>query len=568
VTSDEVKNSSTDQTMSEGEDLKSKVKELQERLAESESTLSAIRSGEVDAIVVSTAEGERIFTLKGAEEPYRVLFEQMSEGAVTISDDGGILYINKSFAKLMKTSLERLIGTSIFSYLRPPDLRKFREMLESSTRGPVRDEMKLMARDGTSVPMQLSISFLPEVGVPTYCIVVANLTERILAEEMLRKAHDELELKVQERTKALSKSERSLAEAQRIARIGSWEWNIQTGEVNWSVEMYSIYGLDLNSFVPTIDSFADYVHPDDREFVNNEIRKVVSKGAPVNFDFRIIAADGFNHVLNTTGEIAELDENGKPRLMIGTNQDITERKLAQRVVEEYSKKLERSNAELQQFAYVASHDLQEPLRMVMSYLALLNKKYGNELNPQAKEYMSTATEGAERMRQLVNDLLQYSRIDSRGGEFVPVDMNKVAEAVTNDLHVAIDEAKAEVIVEPLPTVLADETQMKQLLTNLVSNAIKFHDNEPPEIEVRARMRANEFVFAVKDNGIGIDPQYHDNLFKMFQRLHTKDEYPGTGIGLAISKKIVERHGGRIWVESEAGKGSTFYFAIPRGGSDQ
>jgi C4-dicarboxylate-specific signal transduction histidine kinase len=242
---------------------------------------------------------------------------------------------------------------------------------------------------------------------------------------------------------------------------------------------------------------------------------------------------------------------------IGAFIDVTER-------HEDEDELRRSNDELQQFAYIASHDLQEPLRMVLSYLALLNRKFGDDLNPKAKEYMSTAVEGAERMRQLVDDLLQFSRVESKGREIVGVDMNKAVEAVLTDLQVAVTKAEAQVTVGPLPTVLADDTQMKQLLTNLISNAIKFRGAHKPLIEVSATESPANWTFAVRDNGIGIDPHYIDKLFHMFQRLHTKDEYPGTGIGLAISKKIVERHGGRIWVDSEPGKGSTFYFTLPNG----
>jgi light-regulated signal transduction histidine kinase (bacteriophytochrome) len=177
--------------------------------------------------------------------------------------------------------------------------------------------------------------------------------------------------------------------------------------------------------------------------------------------------------------------------------------------------------------------------------------------------MSTATEGAERMRQLVNDLLTFSRIDTKAVDFTAVNMNKVVDAVRNELHFAIGEADAEVIVDTLPAVLGDESQLKQLLTNLVSNAVKFHNDEKPKIEISCTKDRNEWTFAVKDNGIGIDPRYHDRVFQMFQRLHTRDEYSGTGIGLAVAQKIVERHGGRIWVESEQGRGATFYFTIPR-----
>ncbi len=224
--------------------------------------------------------------------------------------------------------------------------------------------------------------------------------------------------------------------------------------------------------------------------------------------------------------------------------------------------LRRSNEELQQFAYVASHDLQEPLRMVTAYLGLLEKKYGGELNPQAKEYMRTAVEGSVRMRELIDDLLQYSRLDSRPVELRKVDMGQVAHRVMENLKITILEAGGHIEIQPLPVVMADEQQITQVLQNLISNAIKFRSDEPPRVEVSAVTYANDFVFSVRDNGIGIDPKYADKLFKMFSRLHARDEYPGTGIGLAIAKKIVERHGGKIWFESEPGKGTTFFFTLP------
>ncbi len=258
-------------------------------------------------------------------------------------------------------------------------------------------------------------------------------------------------------------------------------------------------------------------------------------------------------ILNSAAPIMSPD--GRLLGAVVTAQDITEQRNEQRA-------LARSNAELQQFAYVASHDLQEPLRMVTAYLGLLNKKFGSELSPQAKEYMSTAVRGSERMRQLIDDLLQFSRIDTQVIPFSTVNMNLVTEKVIDDLHVAITENKASVSIEPLPTVWGDATQLSQVLQNLISNAIKFHGAEAPRVEVSARHRGHEWIIAVKDNGIGIDPKYHENLFKMFQRLHTNEQYPGTGIGLAISKKIVERHGGRIWVESKKGVGSIFFFTIP------
>jgi PAS domain S-box-containing protein len=249
------------------------------------------------------------------------------------------------------------------------------------------------------------------------------------------------------------------------------------------------------------------------------------------------------------------DDNNRITGAIWINQDISDLIRSEEA-------LKRSNEELQYFAYVASHDMQEPLRMITSYLSLLDRRYGSELPSQAKEYMHYAISGSQRMKQLINDLLAYSRVETKAREFTVVDMNKVASRVKDDLRIAIMEAKADISVQSLPIVQADEVQMKQLLTNLMSNAIKFHSNDPPKVEVSATCYDDEFIFAVKDNGIGIDPRHTERLFKMFQRLHTPDEYPGTGIGLAIAKKVVERHGGRIWFDSELGKGTTFYFTMP------
>ncbi len=249
------------------------------------------------------------------------------------------------------------------------------------------------------------------------------------------------------------------------------------------------------------------------------------------------------------------------RLIIA-QMDITELKKAQQEVEDYAMRLKRSNAELQQFAYVASHDLQEPLRMVVSYLGLMESRFGDELPVQAKEYMGFAVSGAARMKRLIDDLLQYSRVDSRPLRLERVDMNELVASIREDLHLSIDESGSELLADALPSVCADRRQIKQLLTNLITNALKFHDDRTPRVEIAATISSKESIFSVRDNGIGIDPRFRDKLFVMFQRLHTHDEFPGTGIGLAICKKIVERHGGRIWFDSEVGKGTTFYFTIP------
>jgi signal transduction histidine kinase len=231
-------------------------------------------------------------------------------------------------------------------------------------------------------------------------------------------------------------------------------------------------------------------------------------------------------------------------------------------LKEANASLAYSNRELEQFAYVASHDLQEPLRAVNSYAQLIARKYQGNLDAKADKYIGYIMEGATRMQQLINDLLEFSRIGTRSKALKLTACEAVLNQVAENLRIAIAEHQAIITHDPLPTVMGDETQLIQLLQNLIGNAIKFRREEPPQVHVSAQQGQREWVFSIHDNGIGMESEYFDRIFTIFQRLHSRAEYPGTGIGLAVCKKIVERHGGRIWVESESGVGTTFYFTIP------
>jgi signal transduction histidine kinase len=244
------------------------------------------------------------------------------------------------------------------------------------------------------------------------------------------------------------------------------------------------------------------------------------------------------------------------------SREIGERKQAEDKLNKTLEELERSNSELEQFAYVASHDLQEPLRMVSSYMQLLERRYKGKLDSDADEFIDFAVDGATRMQRLINDLLMFSRVGTKGKPFETTDCNAVLADVLRDLSSAIKESGAVVTHDELPIIMADGTQIVQLFQNLVANAIKFCGKDEPRVHISFEQKDNACVFSVSDNGIGIDPEYKDRIFVIFQRLHGKTDYPGTGIGLSVCKRIVERHGGQIWVESESGKGSTFRWTVP------
>ena len=282
------------------------------------------------------------------------------------------------------------------------------------------------------------------------------------------------------------------------------------------------------------------------------------------FDFEMERAgpDGNSVWLSVTGE--PVFEGDKFRGYRGVGTDITDRKRAQSVLRAAYDELARSNAELQQFAYVASHDLQEPLRMIGSYTQLLERRYGDKLDADAHEFMGFIVDGATRMKQLIEDLLAYSRVGTRGKELRVIPAQGALDRALVNLRASVESSDAQITHDALPDVSADDTQLTQLFQNLIGNAIKFRKkDETLRIHIGVRDEKDEWRFSVSDNGIGIERQYFERIFMVFQRLHTRDEYPGTGIGLAICKKVVDRHRGRIWVESVQGKGSTFVFTLPK-----
>jgi signal transduction histidine kinase len=315
------------------------------------------------------------------------------------------------------------------------------------------------------------------------------------------------------------------------------------GPLQAPAQLLGLLALLVTILAVGISTFMSRASTKAVRLLSSAVRQAVARSAPYATD------------VHTADELEELSHAFA--YFIGQSEEFRRR------LEEKVQELARSNAELEQFAYVASHDLQEPLRMVAGYMQLMARRYKGRLDEDADQFIGYAVGGAMRMQQLINDLLAYSRVGTRGKPFEPTACGQVVGQILANLQVAIQETGAVVTHDGLPTVEGDPVQLAQLFQNLLGNAIKFRKpGEPPRIHVRAQRNGAEWVFAVSDNGIGIDPRYQERIFVIFQRLHSEHEYAGTGIGLAVCKKIVERHGGRMWVESQPDQGATFYFSLP------
>lgn len=364
------------------------------------------------------------------------------------------------------------------------------------------------------------------------------------------------------------RSQTLLSNAERVAQVGSAVWHLKAGTHLWSRQFHTVLGLVPEDAQPGLGSFFDRVHPDDRSRLKAIldgaiVAEFLAPAGAVVDDFRIVRANGDERVVQLRGQVA-WDGDGVAERMDLTLQDITERKALERKLDNLVHELRRSNEELEQFAYVASHDLRQPLRVVGSYVTLIEESIEDKLDGETREFMDFIRDGVRRMDLLITDLLAYSRVgrSSRDG---PVDSGRALDLALIDLQVDIDDAHAR-IRHParMPVVLGDTTEMVRLFQNLIGNGVKYRSlDRVSEVQVGCNDAGTMWQFFVRDNGIGIPTEHIDRVFGIFQRLHARDEYDGTGIGLAICKKVVERQGGRIWIESEPGNGTMFCFTWPK-----
>jgi len=814
------------------DELLQKNAELQSRLSESEEALNAIRNGEVDAIIVSGAGGEKVFSLTSAETPYRILLENMNEGAVTLNSGGNVLYCNHRFAEMMSVPISQIVGSDCIRFISDEEKEKFMDLIEKGRQDKVIGLFSFKIENNSSlIHLQLSFQPIPDEISGEISIIFSDVTSmkkyQEQLEDMVRERTREIEIaneklqndiiEIENARNSLSESERkyhttldsigdavistdlngsitymnplsekltgwtfhdatnrpvkevfnvidedtgdeienpvtaalehgiifvglsnhtllirkdgskvciadsaavikdnhgitrgvvlvfrdmtqirlkdqklreseemfrSLAEnipsvlmrfdselrviylsptaewftgipsAQFIGKtnrevgmpedlcklwedatqavfntgkaknvefdlltpegknyfflqlapefgpdgtvsyvlgistditerkkseerlnialengnIGLWEWDIKTNVVKLDERTEKMFGLRPGSFRKTYNAFEKLVHEEDISHVQKAIKNSLERDLPYVTLFRTKPESGNTNYISSRALIIK-DENGKPVSFTGVCFDVTNLKEGtELLVKKLNEELLRSNKDLESFAYVASHDLQEPLRMVTSFTQLLALQYKDKLDERAHEYISFAVDGSQRMYELLNGLLAYSRIQSKGKAFTRVNLNNVLENVTKNLSLQIKESSTSIEIDKLPEVFADENQMIQLFQNLISNSIKF-SLESPRIYISSMFENGNYVFSVKDKGIGIESQYFDRIFKIFQRLHPRDQFEGTGIGLAICRRIIDRHGGNIWVESVPEKGSTFFFTISKAGNN-
>ncbi|MBI4928563.1 MAG: PAS domain-containing protein [Anaerolineae bacterium] len=489
---------------------------------------------------------ERTEELRRSEALYRSLAEAAPDLVVVIARDGNVEYANQVALRAFGVSLDQMIGRNM-SQIFPPEITASQQAGVDEVFATGQSqlfEIHSPRPDGDSWHDTILVPIHDEDGAITGVLVVArDVTQRKMMEDELHKSRQLLQLVLDN-----------------IPQRVFWK-DLSRKFLGANQPFLTDMGLaSLQDLVGRTDAellskeFADWYDASDRQ--------VLESGQPIlGFEEPQARLDGGTNWLRSS-KMPLRDLEGRIFGVLGTYEDITEIRAARDQLAEKNLELVRSNAELAQFAYIASHDLQEPLRMVSSYAQLLQRRYQGTLDERGEKYLGYIVDGAGRMGQLILDLLTYSRVGTRGLNLHPVDTRQAVARALFNLQVAIKEAGAQVRVGELPTIHGDETQLMQLFQNLIGNAIKFRRAEAPLVEISAQRDGELWRFAVRDNGIGIDEQYFDRIFEVFSRLHGREDYAGTGIGLAVCKKIVVRHGGKIWVESKQGEGSMFFFTLP------
>ncbi len=516
---------------------------------------------------------------KERNDKFRALFENSIDAVLLTKVDGNILDVNVAAEKIFGYNKEEMIklGRNGIVDTNDPNLSVL--LSERTRTGRAKGELRLKRKDGTIFPAEISNSVYNDIkGNKRTSMIIRDITRRKQAEEDLNKYRGELERLVKARTYELENAYESLKISQEhyLTLFNSIDEGFCTIEVifNKNKKPVDYRYLEMNPAFEKLTGLTDAkgklmrdITLDFEENWYEKFGEIALTGKPMRFVNKV-------KILNKWFDVYafKIGVTKSQEVAVLFN-DITQFKETEKKLKEYQHSLEekvekrtleltRSNSELEHFAYVASHDMREPLRMITSFLQLLEKQYTDKLDQNAHEYIDFAVDGAKRLNNMINDLLEYSQVKSMERELVPVDTEEVLKDTLINLKMPIEESKAIITHDPLPTIIGDKEILIQLFQNLISNSIKYRSDETPKIHISAKEEQDNHRFSVHDNGIGMELDHLERIFTIFQRLHSNEEYEGTGIGLAIAQKIVHQLGGQIWVESEKGKGSTFYFTIP------
>ncbi|MTK63754.1 MAG: PAS domain S-box protein, partial [Methanobacterium sp.] len=530
---------------------------------------------------------------------YYDLYQSSPLGYYSLDKNGIIKSVNNTGVQLLGANKENIVDSNFNKFIAPnfKNMYKFTLLTAANNRENQKCEINILQNKDTLFAQLEIIPIFDEMdNIKEFNVILIDISEHKNLESKLNSKYNDLKEKMDARVselllvnesleKIIAKKElsdkklrasekREQARSEEFARVldavPAAVWISHDKDGLWITGNQLSYdyldipqGANASKSLPPQEAPQTFkIFKDGKEMLPGEMPvQASSSGKEIrNYEFDLIYPE--KEVRHLMGKATPLyDENGNPRGSVSAFMDVTKRKKAEMQMASLLKELERSNRELEQFAYVTSHDLKEPLRMIGSFTQLLEQKFKGQFDEDADNYINYIVDGTTRMQRLLDDLLAYSRI-SNEVKYEPLNLTEIVNESIHNLKVAIDENQAEISVDQLPEIVANRTQMIQLFQNLIANAIKFQSEKKPVIHVSCKEKEDKYHFSVQDNGIGIEKNNLDRVFKMFQRLHTAEEYDGTGIGLSITKKIVQQHNGAVWVESKLDEGSTFYFSMP------
>ena len=588
-------------------ELLEEIAVLRARLDESEQTLDAIRTGNADAPVIAGPQGEKVFSLTGAEHVYRIITEAMNEGALTMDLGGYILFCNGRFCEMVKHPTDEVLGRRLTNFAAPAQQPAIRALVADAQAGPVRRRLVLQACGGASVSVQLSANLLVAATPPCICMVVSDLTEleasagsiRGLREhqQALEAARDRLADDLARMSRLQEISSRlmgqgdltSLLEKIVLAAMditGADMGNIQLKDGTGAMKIVAHIGfaqplLDFLNRLPREEAHSvcsQAMAGCQRVIIEDVAKSAIFVGTPA---LAVLTEAGVRAVQSTplisrAGNIVGMfstlyrvprrpEETDMNLLDLLARQaaDLIERMQVIETLNKRSEQLEAANKELESFSYSVSHDLRAPLRAIDGYSRMLLKKYADKLDEDAIGKFNVIRDNARMMGQLIEDLLAFSRLGRTQLSMAKLNMKDLIDEVWKEIASASPDRRLTLKIADLPLCMGDRGLIRQALVNLISNAVKFtKKREEALIEAGGDVQGDESRYYIRDNGVGFDMKYHDKMFGVFQRLHRDDEFEGTGVGLAIVQRVVNRHGGKIWPEGTVGEGATFYLTLP------